>query len=510
MQSEVVGNDTPSDSLHLSELALVGEISLLVHDARDLPPLDEALDQLRQFTAAEAGDLFLAHPDGSEAFLVSHAGEDREAFGQLARFRRGEGLPGIVLQTAAAVWTRHLPDEVDFLRTRVVGRGYRSAACVPLLSDGVVEGCVVVAWKGAKRHLLHTVQALTLAARPLATGVRLLRTRLQTEARRSVQGEGEGEAVAERLRAGIPTGSVTLIPVHAQTGSGAAVPCPACADGSVQVLGGRAGWPDACVQAGCSARVRYCLGVDRETEGWTVATLAFREREPVPLTRHVPTALWLAKSDDTPSVGSVGIHGPSGDVRSRAHLEIRCLGRFEVLVDGHPVPHRRFGRSKAIELLALLASAARPVPVEELERSLWPGAGASLTRNRLHVTLSALRSAVENGPEAGTMHILRNGRFYSLNRRSSVEVDLWRFQDLLNTVTASSRGGGSPEAASRLREAVALGQGRPFDGAFAGDWVQGVEQRVRAQLQSALERLARIAVAERPAPGIRQVFKEGQ
>lgn len=502
MRSEVVTEDIRTTSAHLAELALVGEISLLIHDARDLAPLDAALERVREYTEADACDLFLSHPDGSEAFLVSHVGEDGDAFGQQARFRLGEGLPGIVLQTQAAVWTRHLPDEIDFLRTRVTGRGYRSAVCIPLLAGGAVEGCVLVAWRCSKRHLRHTVHALTLAAHPLAAGIRLLRTRLLTDTRIAGSEAVGSEAILERLRSGIPTDSVRLIPAREQVENGTFTPCPACADGSVQVLGGRTGWPQACVQAGCAARARYCMGVDRGATGWTVATLAFREQEPVPLTRHVPAALWLARSGDFAPSDEVGIRTPSTVVRSPAHLEIRCLGRFEVLVDGRPVGHQRFGRSKAIELLALLASTTRPVAIEELERCLWPGVEASRTRNRLHVTLSALRSAVDSGREGAASHVQRDGGYYHLSRHSSVEVDLWRLEELLNMASAALRGRGSPELATRLQEAIALGRGDLFGGAFTGDWAEAVGRRMQAQLREAAERLEAISGATSPDLGI--------
>ncbi|MDP2957297.1 MAG: GAF domain-containing protein [Longimicrobiales bacterium] len=502
MQSEVAGNETRGAPTHSTELALVGELSLLLDGARDLAPLDRALQRLREFTAADACDLFLTHPDGSELFLVSHMGGDGEAFGQQARFRLGEGFPGIVLQTATPVWTRHLPDEIDFLRSRVKALGYRSVACVPLLSGGTVEGCVLLAWRDSKRNLSRTVRTLTLAVRPLATGVELIRARLLTEAGRSGSRAVGHEAISERLRSSIPTDSVRLIPAGEHEGNGAFAPCPACADGSVQVLGGRTGWPGACVEAGCSAKARYCVGVGPGAAGWTVATLAFRERAPVPLTRHVPTALWLATSCDSRSANGEGARGALSGVQSHAHLEIRCMGRFEVLVDGRPVRHQRFGRSKAIELLALLASVARPVAFEELERSLWPDADASRTRNRLHVTLSALRSAVEGERSAASAHIRRDGRYYLLDRHSSVEVDLWRFQELLNVASASLRGRGASTDAALLQEAIALCQGNLFGGSFTGDWAHGVEQRVRAQLHWASERLDRIDVPGPPVPGI--------
>lgn len=502
MHAEAAGNEMRGAHTDATDLALVGEISLLLDSARDLTSLDPALQRLCEFTRADAGDLFLAHPDGSETYLVSHVGDDVEAFGQQQRFRVGEGLPGIVLTTAAPVWTRHLPDEIDFVRSRVVVRGYSSAICVPLVAGGTAEGCVLLAWRESKRDLRRTVHTVALAGRALATSVELIRTRLLAEARTSAVEASGQDVVTERMKARIPADSIRLIPAGGRTDDGGPISCPVCADGSVQILGGRAGWPEVCVREGCTGKARYCVGVNSGAAGWAVATLLFREQVPVPLTRHVPAALWLANSEGGQPSDGVGPGGAPGAGRSHARLEIRCMGRFEVLVDGHPVSHQRFGRSKAIELLALLAWSPRPVSMEELECSLWPHADASRTRNRLHVTLSALRAAVEDRGDPASVHIQRDGRFYVLDRHSSVDVDLWRFRELLNVAAASLRGrAASVETVIRLQEAIALHEGDLFGGAFAGDWAQGAAQRIRAQIRWASERLEEIDAARSRGAG---------
>jgi len=194
----------PEDArLHASaqDLALVGEISLLLNREGELDDIEAALQRIGERTGADASELFLAAPDGSEAYMVSHLGADPEAFCQQDRFQAGEGFPGIVLRTASALWTRSLPAEVDFVRSRIKALGYQSAICVPIRHHGVVRGSIFLAWRNTRSDLSRLVRTATLVARPLAVAVELTRARLLGRDAADPPGGGRGlPDLAGRLR----------------------------------------------------------------------------------------------------------------------------------------------------------------------------------------------------------------------------------------------------------------------------------------------------------------------
>lgn len=86
-------------------------------------------------------------------------------------------------------------------------------------------------------------------------------------------------------------------------------------------------------------------------------------------------------------------------VPDRPSIEIRTLGRFEILEDGDPVPTSEWGSRLARQLCKrLVAGRGHPVPREELIELLWPGE-PDLRRlgARLSVQLSTVRRVLRGG-----------------------------------------------------------------------------------------------------------------
>ena len=125
-------------------------------------------------------------------------------------------------------------------------------------------------------------------------------------------------------------------------------------------------------------------------------------------------------------------HGPA------SRLTIRLLGPPEILVDGRPLA---VDTRKAIAILALLAVEVRPFARDEIAALLWPESDDAAARGALRRTLSALHSAVGEGPL-----LIDRGRI-ALDRRR-VDVDLDRVQ---RATTSTDR--------STLTKAVALARG---------------------------------------------------
>ena len=82
----------------------------------------------------------------------------------------------------------------------------------------------------------------------------------------------------------------------------------------------------------------------------------------------------------------------------RHRAEIATLGRFEVTVDGEPVPPAAWGSRRARTLLKrLVVARGWPVTRDELTELLWPGEVSDRLSARLSVQLSAVRRVLHGG-----------------------------------------------------------------------------------------------------------------
>ena len=74
-------------------------------------------------------------------------------------------------------------------------------------------------------------------------------------------------------------------------------------------------------------------------------------------------------------------------------LEVRLLGRFEVLVDSRPVPADAWAQRRAADLVKLLALApGHRMPRDEVLETLWPQLGADAAASNLHKAASYARA----------------------------------------------------------------------------------------------------------------------
>lgn len=462
-----------------SELALVGEIEMLLQGRSELDALDDALEHLRERSGAEVSELFLAGPDDREVFLVSHQGPDLDAFCRRDRFGAGEGLPGMVLSSAASLVTDQLPAEPDFLRSRVKTLGYTGALCTPLGPRTDVSGGILLAWKKPPRDMAGPLRLAALAAVPIGTAIALMRAHLRMD---------QLQHLATHRDAPLKVNGHPLL--HFTDPEAHAPGCPAQRTSQVQVLGGRAGWPACCREAGCTAPARYCVPLRQGARVWAVATVALGARPPIPLTRHLPTALWLTE-DLAPSDthAAVPVRATALRPTAEARLHIRCFGDFAISLDGLPLKRSQMGRQKARELLALLVvTSGRPRPLEYLAQQLWPDVPLERVRNRFHVTLAALRRAIEPDATRGVLHIRRDGPRYFLDPDSAVFVDLWHFHRLIREAAAAGRT--TEDALVLLDEALSLYSGEIFAGEFTGGWLDGLAVQARNRALQAAGDLA--------------------
>ena len=139
-------------------------------------------------------------------------------------------------------------------------------------------------------------------------------------------------------------------------------------------------------------------------------------------------------------------------------MDFRILGPLEVHADGQRLA---LGGPKQRALLAiLLLSADRVVSRDRLIEELWADDPPAAARHALEVNVSRLRKALgANG--AGGSALVTRAPGYVLHVAAG-ELDLWRFEDLVEDGRRAFEAGDPDAAARAFREAEGLWRGRPL------------------------------------------------
>src|SRR3954452_17883179 len=105
-------------------------------------------------------------------------------------------------------------------------------------------------------------------------------------------------------------------------------------------------------------------------------------------------------------------------------LEVRLLGRFEVLVDSRPGPADAWAQRRAADLVKVLVLAPAPgTPRAGVLETLWPKLGAEAAAANLHKAASYARDALGDRDAV----VLRGG-VVALAPTAEVTVDVERFE----------------------------------------------------------------------------------
>jgi DNA-binding SARP family transcriptional activator len=131
-------------------------------------------------------------------------------------------------------------------------------------------------------------------------------------------------------------------------------------------------------------------------------------------------------------------------------MEFRILGPLEVRRDRQPMP---IAGAKERALLAILLLAANePVTTDRLVDELWGEAPPSTARKSLQVRVATLRRLLPDG-----VLVTRGGSYVIEVERD--QLDLHRFERLVSEASDALEAGEPDEAASMLRDALALWRG---------------------------------------------------
>lgn len=133
-------------------LASMHATGRLLSESRDLQHvLAQVLTGVLEAIGVEAGEILLVEEASGDLVLTVQRGPYPEAFREVSRFKRGEGIPGLVAQASEPIVVRDLARDPRFLRRTLTEVGFRAFASVPLRFKDDVVGVMSVAARDAGR-----------------------------------------------------------------------------------------------------------------------------------------------------------------------------------------------------------------------------------------------------------------------------------------------------------------------------------------------------------------------
>ncbi len=507
-------------------------------------PLQETVDQTLRFliklTGAQAGEVWLIEPGDRSVVFVGHQGAHRLAFTQITHFGPGEGFPGVILLTRRPVYTDRLPEQPFVLRSRLRHSGLQAYVGIPLTgAGGGLVGTIGVAFQEPRVDFGRALRLLGWVGTPLGLKIDASLTRLREAARAQfarVISEGELDLkqalrsfLAEVVQlAGADGGELHLLGegLVARHGLPDSVTAP-FAVGIESVYGPRAGQaePIWAWQTGTQSGGAWCwvpMLSERGTTG--VIMLYYRAARELPaestlaVIEHFAAAFtesfWtlrtcLEKSSRVGGPGRIGgtvgpalqppalagaVAAPNGEGPAAVRLEIRCLGPFELVVNGRRITPAMVCRKKALTLLKiLLAHNGRPLPKEALIDRLWPGAEPETKASQFHVLVHELRALLEPGRrDQGWVYICNEGDRYYFNVQAGAFIDAREFSRLAEQARQAEARGDWDQALKAYEQAVQLYRGDYFEDEPYADWCWQQREHLRELYLEALGRLADI------------------
>lgn len=539
----------------LDDLAAVGALAASLDHLSLPNDLEHSLGFVRDACRADAAEIFLTEPDGRSVALTSYCGPFRRAFFEISRFNRGQGYPGLVIARGEPIVTRDLAHDGRYLRTAVKERGFHGYVCVPFQGAGAALGSLHAAFRAEDADLARALGVLKWASKPIGAALGSALLELGASARRSVDqtrtcaeqsfpalvadvlghlvvfsgatggtltlfGSNRQQASLHVKHGMVPVGTCSAL--ERQSGGG----CPAVNEQRVVVRAGpRATWPVQCQGSRLGGAACYCLplvsdggpfGMARvyfpklhkrtPTWGLLAAELAAREGH------EVIRAAWheaerrrsmRAWGESSPRTVPATLHGTSGAAfpmhsPSRqtertpvARLDVRCLGPFDLWLDGAPVDASLLRRKKSLTLLKLLLTQqGRPVPTDRLIEALWPDSDPTRRSSQLYVLVHELRALLQpSGRLSDSTFIQNDNSHYRFNFDGSCTVDAVDFQSLIARARRSGEIRDDVTTIEAYEAAVALYRGDYMEDEPYAEWCWQEREHFREVCLDALLRL---------------------
>jgi DNA-binding SARP family transcriptional activator len=216
-----------------------------------------------------------------------------------------------------------------------------------------------------------------------------------------------------------------------------------------------------------------------------------RRKEPGGTSRPPrPAGTLSAARPGRPSGVSGPAQGPHLASISPLVLQAHLLGPVDISIGGHRV-EQWHGRKGALLLAYLLLHRAdRPVPRDAIAATFWPDAPPEASRNRLHVTLHALRADLQS---AFPIPVVLFNHGYKLNPELDVRVDTEEFERAAARAKQAENDGDIEAALGAYRHAAREYHGdllsdHPYD-----DWTLLPREHYRVKMLDVLGRAAQLA-----------------
>jgi len=174
-------------------------------------------------------------------------------------------------------------------------------------------------------------------------------------------------------------------------------------------------------------------------------------------------------------------------------LEIRLLGRFEVLRGGEPLPESTWGRPKTKTLLKILLTEPGIVFThDQLIEALFAGENPSSALANLYSRVSRLRRVLESQLTRGrnSLYVLRLGHGYSFDAEAGAKIDTVEFRRVLKAAHERAQSRDWIRAVEAFEAALALHRGEFLPEDRYEPWAESAARRLHEQHLDALLVLA--------------------
>jgi DNA-binding SARP family transcriptional activator len=240
-----------------------------------------------------------------------------------------------------------------------------------------------------------------------------------------------------------------------------------------------------------SAAYELCLACrehqhEAEAHGRAQATARHREAS-----LRMRIAVLLRRAGQGIETAQVRSRGGTPRARARRaagtprRLEVRCLGRFRVDLNGTPLGPWPNKRAAAV-FKHLVLDRQQPRPKEILMDHLWPDADGDAARNNLNVAVHALRRFLRAADVGPSQVVFRDG-CYALDPAIDVWVDVAEFRRLARR--RSDRDRRREEEVCDLQEAMALYVGPLFEDDPYEEWIIPLRREFEQIYLGVLDRL---------------------
>lgn len=223
--------------------------------------------------------------------------------------------------------------------------------------------------------------------------------------------------------------------------------------------------------------IEQAIAAGRAAAGDSAFDLAWKSGRAAPLEEVMDEEARMVARKTPATAAPVTVSAPP--------LEVRSLGRLEILRDGQPLPADAWRYAKPRELLLYLLTHPDGRTRDQIGVVFWPDASATQVKNNFHVMLHHVRKAIGRADL-----IVFDGERYRIAWERGVILDAREFEDRALSGLRALKDVRNPtdeqRAIGALRVALDQYRGEFLPGDEAGDWASEMRDRLRRLYTDAL------------------------